>query len=305
MTQGNVHESTPEPVYRPSFVDRPPKKRQRTASPDTHNRRCSIVPPDMSLLPPFRQPIEAWLRLSLDGQQEIGQLTDVDRPAKRLFQPSLIRANITKATEEFPIERDQAVFAADNPLIEMLRFLICNRSVPCALCAFYEWGPIVYTHKLKRCSHRAEAKDVQPWLDMFRDYQARGSGPGARCSHCRFPAMLCYRTIYREEMDSKYGNETEAREECNLWYDEVQCSWVKMMQYFVTSCMVVHGKVPGTGVSQLGATVLEMMGWEDWTGLEANGPECLRSWLEEMNDIRGLRCPRLLKLFYFLAEGTQ
>ncbi|KAJ3547924.1 hypothetical protein NM208_g1251 [Fusarium decemcellulare] len=160
MTQGNIQEPALEPLSRPSFVDRPPKKRQRTASLDTHNGKYSIVPPDMPLLPPFRQPIETWLRLSLDGQQEIGQLADVDRPAKSLFQPSLIRANITKATEEFPIERDQAVLSADNPLIEMLRFLICNRSVPCALCGFYESGPIVYTHKLKRCSHQAEVKDV-------------------------------------------------------------------------------------------------------------------------------------------------
>ncbi|KAF4984843.1 hypothetical protein FDECE_17010 [Fusarium decemcellulare] len=166
---GNVHEAAAQPVSLPSFVDRPPKKRQRTTSPDTQNGRCSIAPLDASPSPS----IDVWLRLALDRQQETGRL------AKSLFQPSLIRAKIGEETKIFPVERDQAAFTVDNPLIQALRYLIRKRSVPCPLCAFYDWYHIVYTHKLKRRSHRAEAKDAQPWLDMFRNYQARGGGPGA------------------------------------------------------------------------------------------------------------------------------
>lgn len=251
----------------------------------------------------------------MDGQQGANQphenagqdLTTASTPSSRLvrlFQPDLIRVEVTRALESFPLERDQGMYTAKHPLIRSVRSLIRARVVRCTLCAFYDWGPIVDTHKLKRCSHRDEANEVHPWLEMFRHYQARGGGPGARCTHCRFPIMLCWRTVYREEMDLKYGNEKEAREEHDVWYREAQCAWVKTIQRFVTSCMVVHGSTTGAGVSQLGATVLEMMGWQDWRGLEENGPEHIRAWLEEVDEIRGLRCPRLLRLFWLLAEGA-
>lgn len=116
--------------------------------------------------------------------------------------------------------------------------------------------------------------------------------------------MLCLRTVYREKMDLKYGSEREAREEHDFLYCEVQCTWVKIMQRFVTSCMVVHGSANDGGVSRLGGTVLEMMGWQDWRGLEENGPEHIRTWLEDMGEMRGLRCPRLLVLFWLLAESS-
>jgi glucan phosphorylase len=80
------------------------------------------------------------------------------------------------------------------------------------------------------------------------------------------------------EMDLKYSNEKEAREKENFWYDEVQCNWVKTMQRFVTSCMVVHGSASNGGVSWLGGIVLDVMGWQDWRGLEENGPEHIRTW---------------------------
>jgi uncharacterized protein YggL (DUF469 family) len=104
-------------------------------------------------------------------------------------------------------------------------------------------------------------------------------------------------------MDLKYGSEKEAREK-GVWYQEVQCTWVKAMQRFVASCMVVHGRENDGGVSRLGSTVLGMMEWQDWRGLEENGPEHIQTWLEEMDELRGLRCPRLLKLFWLLAEGA-
>lgn len=103
-------------------------------------------------------------------------------------------------------------------------------------------------------------------------------------------------------MDLKHGNEKEAREKQNVWYHEVQCTWIKTIQRFVTSCMMVHGSRNNGSVSRLGRTVLEVMVWQDWRGLEENGTENIRSWLEEMGDMRGLRCPRLLVLLWLLAE---
>jgi hypothetical protein len=105
-------------------------------------------------------------------------------------------------------------------------------------------------------------------------------------------------------MDLKYGSETEAREsEDHFWYYEIRCTWVKAIQRFVVSCMVFQGRGKDGGVSQLGGTVLDMMGWQDWKGLEENGPEHIREWLGEMDEMGGLQCPRLLKLFWLLAES--
>lgn len=104
-------------------------------------------------------------------------------------------------------------------------------------------------------------------------------------------------------MDLKYGSEAEAREKEDFLYHEVQCDWAKTMQRFVTSCMVFHGSGKEGGVSRLGGTVLDMMGWQDWKGLEENGPEHIRKWMEETSEMRGLRCPRLLILFWLLAES--
>lgn len=112
----------------------------------------------------------------------------------------------------FPKEKNQIAYTDSHPLVCQMRILICGRSGVCTLCAFYEWGPIVETHKLKYCTHRAESKDVALWLEMFRYYKAKGGGPGAQCEHCRFPLVLCWRTAYREKMDAEYGNEVEARE---------------------------------------------------------------------------------------------
>jgi hypothetical protein len=75
------------------------------------------------------------------------------------------------------------------------------------------------------------------------------------------------------------------------------------MQRFVTSCMVYYGRGNDGGVSQLGGIVLYMMRWQDWKGLKENGPEHIQRWLEDMDEMRGLRCPRLLKLFWLLAES--
>ncbi|KAH7120430.1 hypothetical protein B0J13DRAFT_567917 [Dactylonectria estremocensis] len=71
----------------------------------------------------------------------------------------------------------------------------------------------------------------------------------------------------------------------------------KTVQQFVTGCMVVGGRHPGAGVSELGAHVLCIMGWSDWKGLEEFGPEHIREWLQEMDTVEDLRYSRLLKLF--------
>lgn len=105
-------------------------------------------------------------------------------------------------------------------------------------------------------------------------------------------------------MDAKYGSEVEAREDHDILYSEARCEWVKVIQRFVTGCMVVGGGRVGSGVSELGSNVLDIMGWRDWRGLEENGPEEIREWLQEMDMVEGLRCPRLLKLFWLLANGS-
>lgn len=235
------------------------------------------------------------------GQAE--PITDGPLGAEQ-FTLDSIKAKLAKIDGWYPPERDQITYTAGHQLIRRFRSLIRGRSRVCTLCSFYEWGPIVGTHKLKYCSHRAESKDIAPWLEMFRYYQASGGGPGARCSHCRFPATLCWRTEYREKMDAKYGSEVEAREDHDILYSEARCEWVKVIQRFVTGCMVVGGGRVGSGVSELGSNVLDIMGWRDWRGLEENGPEEIREWLQEMDMVEGLRCPRLLKLFWLLANGS-
>ncbi|KAM5528302.1 hypothetical protein FOXYSP1_19571 [Fusarium oxysporum f. sp. phaseoli] len=129
----------------------------------------------------------------------------VTASTQRPFQPELIRAKITKVMESIPFDEDQGAYTSRNPLICRLRSFIRTRAVGCSLCAFYDRGPIIETHKLKSCSHRGEAGEARPWLEMFRRYRVCGGGLGARCTHCRFPLMLCWRTAYSEEMDLKYG----------------------------------------------------------------------------------------------------
>ncbi|KAL3599778.1 hypothetical protein FPOAC2_04006 [Fusarium poae] len=273
--------------------------RRRLTPPNTQSEGSTI---NWSSSPP-----RSLLKRANEKYQEststLRDCEDDGRDTPRLFQSEPIRTELTTTMESFPFEQDQSVYTSQHPLVHRVRSLLRSRAVGCALCAFYEWGPIVNTHKLKRCSHRDEASEARPWLEMFRRYQACGGGPGARCAHCRFPVMLCSRTVYREKMDLKYGSEAEALEKEDILYDEVQCRWVKTMQRFVTSCLVFQGSGKDDGISRLGGTVLEMMGWQDWKGLKENGPEHIRGWLEEMDEIRGLRCPRLLKLFWLLAES--
>ncbi|KAK1519798.1 hypothetical protein CABS01_16566 [Colletotrichum abscissum] len=226
------------------------------------------------------------------------------QPRQRLMDPAAIRTMLSAIpayTLPTHFLRPRG-FTASDELIRILRDRIRCRNVGCALCAFYEWGPIVNTHKLKRCEHRVEAEDGKAWLAMFRVYRARGGGAGARCNRCRFPVTLCWRTAYREEMDELHGNEEEALASGAVLYREVQCEWVKVVQRYVAACMVVGGGGPATGVSVLGATVLEGMGWSDWMGLASNGPEHIRGWLEETDEVDGLRCPRLLRLFWLLSN---
>ena len=306
MSRSDDHKPAPPSACLPPPPEqqRYSKRRRPNTSPDTQNGGSII---EWSSGPPslLRRAAEQYRgpATSHGNRDDIGQdlvTTSTPRP----FQPELIRAKVTIVMESFPFEEDQGVYTAQHPLVRRVRSLISARAIGCTLCAFYEWGPIVDTHKLKRCSHRDEAGEARSWLEMFRRYRARGGGPGARCAHCRFPVMLCLRTVYREKMDLKYGSEREAREEHDFLYCEVQCTWVKIMQRFVTSCMVVHGSANDGGVSRLGGTVLEMMGWQDWRGLEENGPEHIRTWLEDMGEMRGLRCPRLLVLFWLLAESS-
>ncbi|KAI3565782.1 hypothetical protein IWW34DRAFT_777999 [Fusarium oxysporum f. sp. albedinis] len=281
--------------------ERREKRRRPDTPPETQSDKSTI---EWSPTPPpiLRRATEKYQQLVASDRNH-GSNKDWDVASmRRPFQPELIRAKITKVLNSVPFDNDQGAYTARNPLICRMRSLISTRTVGCALCAFYQPGPNVDTHKLKRCSHRDEAGEARPWLEMFRHYQAQGGGPGARCSHCRFPLMLCWRTVYREEMDLQYGSEKEAREKDNVWYKEVQCNWVKTIHRFVTSCMVVHGSAKNGGVSRLGGTVLDVMGWQDWRGLEENGPEHIQPWLEETGEIGGLRCPRLLVLFWLLAE---
>ncbi|KAH6977687.1 hypothetical protein EDB80DRAFT_692387 [Ilyonectria destructans] len=139
---------------------------------------------------------------------------------------------------------------------------------------------------------------------MFRYYKAKGGGPGARCEHCRFPLVLCWRTAYREKMDAEYGNEVEVREGHDVLYKEVRCTWVKTIQRFTVGCLVVGGRQNETGVNELGMNILKLMGWEEWKGLEESGPEYIQESLEEIDVVERLRCPRLLKLFWLLAYGS-
>lgn len=208
-----------------------------------------------------------------------------------------------KALNAVQIRRSlSAITTAAEKLIPTIRDLFVERGARCALCAFYDPGPIANTHKLKRCTHRAESPAVGSWLDMFRSYRAVDGGTGARCPRCRFPSALCWRTAYREGMDERYGNEDEALAQEGILYEEVQCEWLKVVQRFVAACMVLGGPRPGAGVGLLGATVLEAMGWADWSGLGLLGPEHIRGWLEETDEVVGLRCPRLLRLFWLLAH---
>jgi hypothetical protein len=103
-------------------------------------------------------------------------------------------------------------------------------------------------------------------------------------------------------MDAQYRNKAEARKlSPDVWYKEAQCNWVKVIQRSVIGSMVVGGKRAGAGVSELGFRVLGFMGWRDWKVVEEKGPVALQAWLEETDIIGGLRCPRLLRLFWLLA----
>lgn len=227
----------------------------------------------------------------------------VEDPTGEERDPAKIRAKLAKLPSFGDCWSERKYTADLSPLISGLRTTMRSRCMGCGLCEWYEWGPIAGTHELKHCTHREEAREARRWLEMFRGYQAQGGGKGARCQHCRFPVALCWRTVYREEMDAKYGNEVEAREQFGQWYREVRCDWVKAVQRFVASRMVAGGIVGGRGVSEVGFTALHEMGWKDWSGLEEHGPSHMQRWLEETDDIRGLRCPRLLKLFWKLDEA--
>lgn len=241
--------------------------------------------------------------------------------------PELVRARVARVPTR-DVYWDQGKYNAGHPFICQVRELIHNRNLGCPLCAWYEWGhPISATHNMEHCKHRAEAAEARRWLEMFQNFKAKGGGLGARCEHCRFPVTLCWRTVYREQVDAKYGNEIEAREQYGIWYREVQCGWVLPIQRFVASRMVVGGIVGCHGVSEIGIAALRRIGWRDWNGLEKNGPKYIKDWLEETDilletDLKaetdgldetgmleeienrdGLRCPRLLKLFCVVSNA--
>ncbi|KAH7231634.1 uncharacterized protein BKA55DRAFT_581200 [Fusarium redolens] len=104
--------------------------------------------------PLLRHAMEKYQQsIASDRNRDISQdwqATNTQRP----FQPELVRAKIVRVMESVPFNEDQGVYTARNPLIYRVRSLIRTQAVGCSLCAFYEWGPIVETHKLKRCSHR-------------------------------------------------------------------------------------------------------------------------------------------------------
>lgn len=284
--------------------NRPRKRRQPDTPPSTEDAADELLIP-WSSSPP-RIPPNIQQDDAISDKQSDRDLAgpNIEGPLRaERFTLKSIRTKLG-SIPPFPKERDQSAYTASHPLIFEIRMLIRARSGICTLCPFYEWSQIVATHKLKYCGHRKESKDVAPWLEMFRLYRAKGGGPGARCEHCRFPLVLCWRTAYREKMDAKHGNEVEARENDDVLYDEVRCGWVKTIQRFTTGCLVVGGRRSGAGVNELGEHILGMMGWEDWEGLEEHGPEYIKEWLEEMDVVEGLRCPRLLKLFWLLAKGS-
>jgi hypothetical protein len=265
MPEDNEYESDRPSVTLPPRPEMggPGKRRRPNTPPATQSESSAIEwspSPPRSLLEKANEKYEEFLGTPRNQDGDGGQdLATTNTP--KLFRSEPIRAELTRVMNSFPSEDDQRSYTSQHPLVCRVRSLIRARTVTCPLCALYEWGPIVYTHKLKRCSHREEAGEAHPWLEMFRHYRARGGGPGARCSHCRFPIMLCWRTVYREKMDDKYGSEVEARENEDSLYHEVQCTWVQAMQRFVTSCMVFHRRGKDGGVSRLGGTVLDVMGW--------------------------------------------
>lgn len=223
------------------------------------------------------------------------------------FYPELLdRAGITAKLSRVPRYPAPAgpFYTASDQLVGVLRKLICTWNVDCALCSLHYKAPDATRHRLENCHCLDESSDARDWLMMFNSYHPAGKGKGARCPECRFPSTLCWRTVYREDMDEEYGNEKEALEHWDVIYTQPQCDWVKIIQRFVSGCMVVGSCLTGSSVSSLGSTVLEHMGWRDWSGLEENGPKHIQNWLQEMDEVNGLRCPRLLKLFWFLAHVT-
>lgn len=194
-------------------------------------------------------------------------------------------------------------YTASDQLVGVLRKLIHTWDIDCALCRLHYKAPDTTTHRLENCDCLDESSDARCWLTMFKSYHASCNGKGSRCSECLFPSTLCLRTVYREDMDEEYGHEKEARENWGVIYMEAQCDWVKVIQRFVSGCMVVGGCLERCGgISVLGSAALDHMGWQDWQGLRENGPNHIQCWLQEMDEISGLRCPRLLKLFWFLAH---
>ncbi|CZR49889.1 uncharacterized protein FPRO_16095 [Fusarium proliferatum ET1] len=251
------------------------------------------------------------------GEESRSQSSPEQEPDIDMAAPFFVTDDVQKLTYGNHRERMHNIMQFFRPgrgkgekvdLIMKLRTLIIADLNQCTLCSVQEWveegsgDDHADTHRIDACYYQNHSHEASIWLNAFREYNARVDGPGARCCYCRFPDQLCWRTLHRQMLDDKYGNETEAKEKTGKPYPDAPCNWLKPILEFIAACMVAEGKIEGTGLSLVGATALHYMGWEDWKGLEENGPDVLRPWLEEADSIQKLRCPRLLTLYWLLAS---
>ncbi|KAJ9419387.1 hypothetical protein FOXG_07209 [Fusarium oxysporum f. sp. lycopersici 4287] len=224
--------------------------------------------------------------------------------------PSINKVYPLRNSSLLPVKKDSSRTTGlrDDIIVTKLQELIRGNRLHCTLCFIQrskDDGPgskDADTHMIENCYYQDHKSEAHVWLKVLEDYKAQSHGPGARCNNCRFPKLLCWQTLHREMLDAKYGNEDEAREQTGESYPVVSCEWVKPVKDFVAACMVADGKTDRTGVTLLGATALRYMGWKNWDDLEKIGPQCILLWLQEMDEIQGLRCPRLLKLYWLLAS---
>ncbi|EXA41673.1 hypothetical protein FOVG_10140 [Fusarium oxysporum f. sp. pisi HDV247] len=144
------------PLFLPSQApEGRPGSRRRLTPPNTQSEGSTIEwspSPPRSLLKRANEKYQESTS-TLRGREDDGrELVTTGTP--RLFQSEPIRAELTTTMESFPFEQDQSVYTSQHPLVYRVRSLVRARNVGCPLCAFYEWGPIVDTQKLKRCTKR-------------------------------------------------------------------------------------------------------------------------------------------------------
>lgn len=248
--------------------------------------------------------VEGCSETSLIGTLKSLRVGDI---AELWKDPKSMSLRLKELSSKFPAEKDSRIYTPIHPLVTRLR----ARNINCPLCAYFCWDGSIQAHELEECT-KEESGDARLWLDMLRQYEAESSKPndkrGATCEYCHFPQKLCYRVFYTEKMDERYGNEFNAQTQQNVYYRQVKCEWVGVVQRCVAAAMVI-GNSKESGVGEIGARILKEMGWTERESLEEKDGlkgrmGRMKKWLEETDEIHGLRCPRLLLLFYLIAVFT-